>query len=442
MLAIGQVVRCAMIFGLRSAIFLRCLVAVAMFAGCASSGAQTTPRDRGVTDTTKVVLPPVTAGGYFALVVGIGTYQYQPRLATPLNDARELAAVLKDQYGFETQVLLDATRDQIVTALEGYRRNLSEADSLVIYYAGHGYFDKKMNIAYLAPVDAGQDSYAHWIIAPEITGTVRAIPARHVLVIADSCYSGMLTLRTAVAPDSGSASDLANASYLEKMMQARSRNVLASGGDEPVADGDAPGHFSTHSVFANVLLENLTLMQANEFTAEQLYIHVFGDVQQRHAAQKPEYDRIPEDDLPHQNGDFVFHRVKAVKGSTEVAHTVREPAAPPNPDEDGVRAALDQYEDAYESMDLRELKKVWPSLSKSQEKELKNGFQAAGLNAVKVQLRNRTLRVAGESATADCDQWMIYTFAGRRQPPQTSSVEILLAKESGGTWAIHGVKGK
>jgi hypothetical protein len=74
-----------------------------MFAGCASSGAQTTPRDRGVTDTTKVVSSAETAGKYFALVIGIATYQYEPQLATPLNDARELAAVLKDQYGFETQ---------------------------------------------------------------------------------------------------------------------------------------------------------------------------------------------------------------------------------------------------------------------------------------------------------------------------------------------------
>jgi hypothetical protein len=111
-------------------------------------------------------------------------------------------------------------------------------------------------------------------------------------------------------------------------------------------------------------------------------------------------------------------------------------------DEEGVRAALNNYEEAYESMDIRELKKIWPSLSKNQEKYLKVGFEAPDLRAVKVQLRNRTVSVAGASATANCDQWMIYTRAGRRQPPQTSSVEILLAKENGGTWAIHAVKGK
>ena len=57
--------------------------------------------------------------------------------------------------------------------------------------------------------------------------------------------------------------------------------------------GTHPGYFSTHSVFANVLLENLSTMQTSEFTGEQLWIHVFGDVQQRGASQKPEYHQIP-----------------------------------------------------------------------------------------------------------------------------------------------------
>ena len=55
----------------------------------------------------------------------------------------------------------------------------------------------QMHIAYLAPVDADTESYAHWIIAPDITAAARAIPSRHVLVIADSCYSGMLVERAA-----------------------------------------------------------------------------------------------------------------------------------------------------------------------------------------------------------------------------------------------------
>ena len=115
---------------------------------------------------------------------------------------------------------------------------------------------------------------------------------------------------------------------------------------------------------------------------------------------------------------------------------------PRNTDEEAVLGALTKYENAYDSMDIGEIKKAWPSLSRSQAKELKNGFQAPDLKAVRVQLRNRAVSVAGASAIANCDQWMIYTRAGKQQPPQTSSVEILLAKDGGGTWAIHAVKGK
>jgi hypothetical protein len=107
-----------------------------------------------------------------------------------------------------------------------------------------------------------------------------------------------------------------------------------------------------------------------------------------------------------------------------------------------VRAALDNYEEAYASMNVRELKKVWPSLSRDQEKAIKGGFETPGLKAVNVKLRNRSVRIDGGTATAMCDQWMIYTLAGRRRPPQTNSVEILLSKNSVGDWAVNGVKGK
>ena len=318
---------------------------------------------------------------------------------------------------------------------------------MVIYYAGHGFMDRSANIAYLAPVDAGQDSYARWIIAPEITATAKAIPARHVLIIADSCYSGMITTKAAVGPDAGEgAADAGSAAYVARMMQARSRTLLASGGDETVADGDAPAHFSQHSVFANVLLESLSQFQAPDFTAEQLYMRVFGDVRNRGGQQSPEYDLIEEQRAQHSRGDFVFHRIKkgiAVQNPDESVHAHEtEPVRATTGEDEKIRTALDSYEEAYGSMDLHELKKVWPTMTKDQQKELKDGFEAPGLNAVRVQLRNRSMRVTGDQATADCDQWLIYTYSGRRQPPHTNSVEILLAKDTSGNWAIHSVRGK
>lgn len=398
------------------------------------------PTNRGVIDSTQKVPTVEGAGKYYALVIGISGYQHLPHLVTPINDAKELAVVLGDEYGFDTEVLLDPTRDQIIEALDRKRKTLNETDSLLIYYAGHGYFDKDVDQAYWAPVDAGQDTYAHWIIATEITGTAKAIPARHVLVISDSCYSGMLTRDATM----GAYPDLSEGDrYLAKMLQTKSRTVMSSGGNEPVADSDAPGHFSNHSVFANALLQNLSQPPAMEFTGEQLFVDLKQQVAGR-SQQVPEYNPIR--DSLHDGGDFIFIHVRkgAVEEGDAAIHAVTKEPEIKAPDraEEGVRAALDSYEDAYESMDTHEIKKIWPSLSKDQEKDLKAGFQAPGLNAVKVELRNRTPRISGDTAIVDCDQWLIYTFSGRRQPPRTNSIEILLAKDSQGQWAINSVKGR
>ena len=427
-------------FGFQQRALLGSLLAVILLIGpgylCSQTGGQ---RQRGVVDAKTP--PPVSVqkpGNYYALVIGINDYQYLPHLLTPRNDAQEVASVLSDQYGFKTQVLLDAnaTQDQILRALDGYKNTLSDADNLLIYYAGHGTYDKQMDEAYWAPVDAGKDTYGRWVIATVITGTAKVVPARHVLVISDSCYSGM------IARDSRAADISDRTNYFEKMLQTKSRDVMASGGEEPVADGDAPGHFSHHSVFANVLLQDLTHFEVDEFTAEQLFVQVKEQVGGR-SKQIPHYDAIR--DSNHEGGDFVFVRVRNGRKDEGAAIIHSDEIEPPparlNPDDEAVRAALDKYEEAYGSMDVRELKKAWPSLSKGQEREIRSGFEAPGLKAVKVQLRNRTTQINGGTATAKCDQWMVYTFQGRRQPPQVNTVDVLLSKDSQGVWSVNSVKG-
>ncbi len=136
---------------------------------------------------------PAGVGRYYALVIGNNAYTSLPRLKTAEADARGVAALLKEFYGFETKLLLNATRGQIVSALSSYRRELGPDANLLIYYAGHGFNDKEADKAYWLPVDATRDDTSNWIIADEITTGIRVIPAKHVLIVADSCYSGTLT---------------------------------------------------------------------------------------------------------------------------------------------------------------------------------------------------------------------------------------------------------
>lgn len=179
-----------------------------------------------------------------------------------------------------------------------FRKRLKENDSFLVYYAGHGEFDQATGKAYWLPVDAKSDEDTDWIIVDTITSNIKRISSKHILIVSDSCYSGTLT-RSAVAK---LGSDQARHRYLEKMQRKRSRTLLASGGNEPVSDSGGRGH----SVFAAALLNGLTDMEKEMFTAEELF---YAHVKERvagNAEQIPEYNIIR--NSGHDGGDFIFRK--------------------------------------------------------------------------------------------------------------------------------------
>jgi len=372
-------------------------------------------------------------GTYYALVIGIANYQHLPKLITPVSDASEVEKILRVTYGFRTQFLPDATRDQIIEALDSDRRKLGADDSLLIYYAGHGFYDRLEDQAYWAPVDAGQDTYAHWIIATEITSRAKAIPARHVLVVSDSCYSGKLARSFAPAV---AAAD-ARGPFITRMLQEKSRDLMSSGGDEPVSDSDVQGH-GNHSVFANALIRGLKQMTFDRFSAAELFDQYVRVQVPGRSKQQPEYTAIR--DSGHEGGDFVFFRTGEGLTPAAIRENMPPPLAPTNPEENAIRSALSRYQAAYASMDTELLKQVWPSLSKGQVKELRSGFD--GAKAVIVELRSPEITLGGDTATVTADQWMKWTRAGHQQPPQANSVEIQLKKVADGRWLIDAVRGR
>jgi len=371
-------------------------------------------------------------GTYYALVIGIANYQHLPKLATPVNDATEVEKILRDTYGFHARLLLDATRDQIIEALDKDKHSLGPDDNLLIYYAGHGFYDKPEDQAYWAPVDAGQDTYARWIIATEITSRARAIAARHVLVVSDSCYSGQIAGRAADLRDG--VADVRDP-YLARMLEQASRNLLASGGNEPVSDSDTPGH-GNHSVFANALLRGLKEMSFARFSASELFDQYIRVQVPGRSRQMPQYTAIR--DSGHDGGDFVFVRNGEGLVQATTAEQISLPPPSANPEEEAIHVTLNRYEEAYASMDIDLLKQVWPTLSRNQVRGLRSGFD--GAKAVMVELRSPAITLAGDTAVVKADQWMKWTRAGHQQPPQANSVEIQLRKVAGGNWLVDGVK--
>jgi TPR repeat protein len=259
------------------------------------------PGDRGFAVVPSSSTADAMANGnYYALVIGINDYPAPlPALKTAVNDARAVAGLLQSRYGFQVISVLnhDATRAHILNALNQFRISLKDSDSLLVYYAGHGYLDKEADRAYWLPVDAESAMSANRISADDLTAAARTMPSRHVLIISDSCYSGTLTVSRDVNSSLLSAGQTA---LLSRMMKSRSRNLMASGGNEPVSDNGPDGH----SVFASAVLKALEQAAAPMFTARQLF---YGSVEENvagTAVQTPRYDYIR--NANHDDGDFVF----------------------------------------------------------------------------------------------------------------------------------------
>lgn len=181
-----------------------------------------------------------------ALLVGNTRYKAPiPELHTPVADITRIAEILKSRYGFETRILRDGTKKQILDAFNGIAAEATTDDSVVLFYAGHGYLLDDIKMGFWIPVDGSEKSAANWISNNDIAKLLHAIPARQVMLVSDSCYSGTLTREQKVA--------FAGAIQRDEILRKRSVLALSSGGDEPVADGGKDGHsiFAWH--FINVL---------------------------------------------------------------------------------------------------------------------------------------------------------------------------------------------
>jgi hypothetical protein len=101
------------------------------------------------------MLTPARAEKRVALVVGNTHYAHSPALSNPVNDANDVADVLKN-LGFEVLLGLDLDKRAFDQKVREFARALRDADTAVFFYAGHGLQVSLQN--YLVPVDATIDT--------------------------------------------------------------------------------------------------------------------------------------------------------------------------------------------------------------------------------------------------------------------------------------------
>jgi len=239
--------------------------------------------------------PDIGFGRYYALVIGNNNYQHLPKLMTAHKDAKAVARIFEQDYGFRVNLMLDARRADILIALGKLRAKLTDRDNLLIYYAGHGWLDQEGGEGYWLPIDAVRDNEVNWISNASVTTLLKAMSAKHVLIVADSCYSGKLARGLRIKRRSDN--------YFSRMASKRVRSVMSSGGLEPVADSGGKGG---HSVFASAFMEAL---RANDgiIDGTELFTQIRRPVI-LNSDQTPEYADIRK--AGHDGGDFLFVRRK------------------------------------------------------------------------------------------------------------------------------------
>ncbi len=237
-------------------------------------------------------------GDYHALVIGNNSYTNLENLNTAVQDATEIAGVLKEKYGYKVKLLTNANMSTMLTALNEYKEKLGKFDNLMVYYAGHGFIDANSSEGYWIPTNASKTDKSTWIPNKEISNFMSEMKAKHVMVVADSCYSGTLS-GSSISP---LPDDVANEDILFTS-RVKARTVLTSGGTEPILDSGGNGHSIFASAFLDVLNENDGVMEGY-----RLYQAMSQQVSLRSSLaglkQIPEYSAIKH--AGHEGSEYYF----------------------------------------------------------------------------------------------------------------------------------------
>jgi len=224
--------------------------------------------------------------GSHALLVGINRYPGMPGkdLEYALNDVKDMAETLVKSYGFpppNVRLLMDkdATLAGIRAALADLadNRKVAPEDRVLVYFSGHGQTVKLPSggdMGFLIPHDAKVDlndfnnagPYLSTCLPMEtVWGFLGPSPAKHVLVVADACYSGLLT--------NARGREAISEQTLAQLSATRGRQVMTAGGKGQISLELAQ---VGHGAFTGKLLERLKARATEDdvFTASELYADV------------------------------------------------------------------------------------------------------------------------------------------------------------------------
>ena len=199
----------------------------------------------------------------WAVVIAVDDYKAArvTDLTYAVKDGRAFEEMMRKEFFVSRIISLydkEATSANIRAVLTGQLMDAGKKDAVVIFFAGHGVTlpGKDGAMGYLVPYDgslAGEGRtrlISMYMLKQEVA---KVCPARTVLVIAGSCYSGLMAQRD-IRPVEAKRRKLGQKAYLDWLSSRGFSGVITAGEkDERVFDR-GPGGYST---FAGPLLKAL-----------------------------------------------------------------------------------------------------------------------------------------------------------------------------------------
>lgn len=233
---------------------------------------------------------PLIMGKYYALIIGINDYADPkiPSLGKPIRDAEMFYNVITTRYLFSNEnvkILRNAKMADIVESLDYFAKKVRPEDNFLIFYAGHGIYDKQAETGYWLPSDATRNSKLAWFRNSTLRDYLREIKSKHTLLISDACFAGSI-FKT--------SRGLEDAAAINKLYELPSRKAMTSGTIEEVPD---------ESPFIKYLLDRLLTNKDKFLSSEQLFSN-FRIAVINNSGVLPQFGVIQ--DVGDEGGDFIF----------------------------------------------------------------------------------------------------------------------------------------
>lgn len=248
---------------------------------------------------TKVNPTPTTAGSaiatgkYYAVIIAVQDYLDNSinDLDNPIQDAEKLSRTLLTKYLFtDSTVLLlkNPKREDIIRQFDLLTDKMTEQDNLLIFYAGHGYWDEKLKQGYWLPIDATKTNRGSWFSNADLKTYIGGISSKHTLLIADACFGGSI-FKTRDAFGSSTTA-------INELYKLPSRKAMTSGAMKTVPD---------KSVFTEYLIKRLNENTEKYISTEQLFSSFkTAVINNSPNGQVPQFGDIRE--TGDEGGDFIF----------------------------------------------------------------------------------------------------------------------------------------